>query len=107
MSINDVVNSGHYAKLASDVNPNNAQTAFNQSLVSALNHDIESALEYLEKVKFLDPSELEEWPQFEVGLLMVNDRMDEAYEQIQRAISKDPNNNMPVSYTHLTLPTKA
>ena len=98
MSINDFVNSGHYAKLAYDVNPNNAQTAFNQSLVSAFSDDIEGALEYLEKVKFLDPSELEEWPQFEVGLLMVNDRMDEAYEQIQRAISKDPENNMLIGF---------
>ncbi|MBT6532743.1 MAG: adenylate/guanylate cyclase domain-containing protein [Marinovum sp.] len=98
MSINDATNAAHYAKLAEEANPNNAQTANSQSLISALTGDIESATTYLEKVKFLDPSELDEWPQFEVSLLMVNKRLGEALEQIQRAISKDPGNNMLIGF---------
>ena len=97
-SIHDFDNAGHYAQLAYDANPNNAQTVFNQSLVSAFKHDSKGALSLLDQVKFLDPSELEEWPQFEVSLLMVEDRLDEALEQIQRAISKYPDNNMLLGF---------
>ena len=103
MSINELSNAEHYANLASEVNPNNAQTAFSQGLIAALNGHIESAMGYIEKVKFLDPSELEDWPQFEVSLLMVNNRLIEAYENIQRAIAKNPDNNLLIGYLVATL----
>ena len=103
MSINELSNAEHYANLASEVNPNIAQTAFSQGLIAALNGHIESAMGYIEKVKFLDPSELEDWPQFEVSLLMVNNRLIEAYEYIQRAIAKNPDNNLLIGYLVATL----
>ena len=103
MSINELSNAEHYANLASEVNPNFAQTAFSQGLIAALNGHIESAMGYIEKVKLLDPSELEDWPQFEVSLLMVNNRLIEAYEYIQRAIAKNPDNNLLIGYLVATL----
>ena len=57
-SIHDFDNSGHYAQLAYNANPNYAQTVFNQSLVSAFKYDSKGALSLLDQVKFLDPSEL-------------------------------------------------
>ena len=55
-SIQDFDNAGHYGQLAYDANPNNAQTVFNQSLVSAFKHYSKVALSLLDQVKFLDPS---------------------------------------------------
>ena len=103
VSINELSNAEHYANLASESNPNNAQTAFSQGLLAALNGNIESAMGYIERVKFLDPSELEDWPLFGVSLLMAHDPLNKVNEQIHREISKDQDSSLKVEFLKAAL----
>jgi len=103
VSINELSNAEYYANLASELNPNNAQTAFSQGLLAALNGNIESAMGYIERVKFLDPSELEDWPLFGVSLLMAHDPLDKVNEQIHREISKDQDSSLKVEFLKAAL----
>ena len=90
---NDYKNAKHYAKLAYANNPNNGYTSYMLSLIEAFTGNIDAASKFLEDVKFLDPSELEEFPQFEVFLLVAKRKFDEALEKINRAIKIDEKNN--------------
>ena len=96
--LNDLDNARHYAHEAFGINPNNSAATRALSLTEAYAGNIELAYDYFLKTQALDPSEWREWPQFEVSLLMVLGRMNEALDKITRAVENDPENNLLLGF---------
>ena len=96
--LNDLGNARHYANEAFGINPNNSAATRALSLTEAYAGNIDLAYDYFLKTQALDPSEWSEWPQFEVSLLMVLGRMNEALDKITRAVENDPENNLLLGF---------
>jgi tetratricopeptide (TPR) repeat protein len=96
INLGDADSSEYFLNQAFNVNTSNAETYAQMSRLLFSEEEIDSALMFIESARVLKDSAY--YDALEAGYLMANDSLSRAYELLNAALSKEPENNLALYF---------